>query len=400
MPPRVTRAAAARAAAAAARAAAEAAVAVHEDAGDSTNVPMPVPTPKPLPIPAIPVTPAGQLTPNVLALRNLLIHSSESVTPEVFQTLTGQAQPPVQTPASGEDDTPRPVRPESSERFVKVEFKDFENFDLADPKKIEPWLMDFEACLQSMDVPEARWVQRFLVCDKVSREDRTRIQQEFAPTTSSTWADFLAYVRGKYGPRFYLWKIERDMIEAKAEIILLLHKRLIDLLGLYNRVAAASGQALKSADSIALHFTAVLPFAISEQATRYLQSLPGDDNIFERLYAFALECDIDRKSAPTYALTEDIAYMHTNSTSRKRAPLPNRYQAKRSRLKQPLATGSNRATTPFPLYPNRGSCKNCGRTHALRSCPAYNDTCTGCKRKGHWVAMCRSSGQSQQRTSA
>lgn len=38
------------------------------------------------------------------------------------------------------------------------------------------------------------------------------------------------------------------------------------------------------------------------------------------------------------------------------------------------------------------NCRNCGLTHAPRSCPAYNDTCNACGSKGHWRKQCRKTG--------
>ena len=35
------------------------------------------------------------------------------------------------------------------------------------------------------------------------------------------------------------------------------------------------------------------------------------------------------------------------------------------------------------------TCRNCGKSHKPRQCPAYNDTCDFCNHKGHWKAHCR-----------
>lgn len=37
-------------------------------------------------------------------------------------------------------------------------------------------------------------------------------------------------------------------------------------------------------------------------------------------------------------------------------------------------------------------CYNCNLRHAFRECPAYEDVCSNCKKKGHWAKCCRSSG--------
>lgn len=37
----------------------------------------------------------------------------------------------------------------------------------------------------------------------------------------------------------------------------------------------------------------------------------------------------------------------------------------------------------------RSKCRNCGRTHNPKQCPAYRDTCDSCGRNGHWKAFCR-----------
>ena len=46
---------------------------------------------------------------------------------------------------------------------------------------------------------------------------------------------------------------------------------------------------------------------------------------------------------------------------------------------------------PFANAPQTGQplCRNCGLKHNPRACPAYRDTCSACKAKGHWRKMCR-----------
>ncbi|KAI5731530.1 hypothetical protein M8J77_011720 [Diaphorina citri] len=34
-------------------------------------------------------------------------------------------------------------------------------------------------------------------------------------------------------------------------------------------------------------------------------------------------------------------------------------------------------------------CKRCGKNHPPKSCPAFHTTCTKCKRKGHYPALCK-----------
>lgn len=34
-------------------------------------------------------------------------------------------------------------------------------------------------------------------------------------------------------------------------------------------------------------------------------------------------------------------------------------------------------------------CKRCGNKHKSRSCPAFNKTCTKCKKKNHFAVMCK-----------
>lgn len=36
------------------------------------------------------------------------------------------------------------------------------------------------------------------------------------------------------------------------------------------------------------------------------------------------------------------------------------------------------------------SCRNCGRSHEPRNCPAFNTTCKNCGKKSHWAEFCRS----------
>ena len=40
--------------------------------------------------------------------------------------------------------------------------------------------------------------------------------------------------------------------------------------------------------------------------------------------------------------------------------------------------------------PQISDCRNCGRTHPPRRCPAYNSTCSFCRKKGHWIDKCLS----------
>ena len=43
------------------------------------------------------------------------------------------------------------------------------------------------------------------------------------------------------------------------------------------------------------------------------------------------------------------------------------------------------------------TCRNCGRSHKPRQCPAYNDECKACGAKGHWERCCRKSKRERQR---
>ena len=40
------------------------------------------------------------------------------------------------------------------------------------------------------------------------------------------------------------------------------------------------------------------------------------------------------------------------------------------------------------------ACRNCGRNHEVRKCPAYDKECHKCHKKNHFAKMCRS-GQKQ-----
>lgn len=56
-------------------------------------------------------------------------------------------------------------------------------------------------------------------------------------------------------------------------------------------------------------------------------------------------------------------------------------------------------TEDTPVHGIRGrdrKCGNCGRNHKPRQCPAYNDICDACGRKGHWAALCRKTAKSRQ----
>lgn len=35
-------------------------------------------------------------------------------------------------------------------------------------------------------------------------------------------------------------------------------------------------------------------------------------------------------------------------------------------------------------------CGNCGSTHGPRSCPAFNQSCSTCRKRGHFAKLCRS----------
>jgi len=54
----------------------------------------------------------------------------------------------------------------------------------------------------------------------------------------------------------------------------------------------------------------------------------------------------------------------------------------RSRSRGPAA---NRTAPSGP-----SSCRNCGRNHPPKSCPAYKQTCKACGKEGHFAKVCRS----------
>ena len=61
-------------------------------------------------------------------------------------------------------------------------------------------------------------------------------------------------------------------------------------------------------------------------------------------------------------------------------------------------TGTNRGKPVRKYFEHRPTvpqtqqqCQNCGRQHAAKSCPAYNQTCRRCSKRGHFAVMCRSS---------
>jgi hypothetical protein len=66
--------------------------------------------------------------------------------------------------------------------------------------------------------------------------------------------------------------------------------------------------------------------------------------------------------------------------------------AGRQQLKQMTASGSmlnNVNDQNVDAIRNRPNCGNCGTSHAPRKCPAYDDICKFCKKKGHWLRVCR-----------
>ncbi len=56
------------------------------------------------------------------------------------------------------------------------------------------------------------------------------------------------------------------------------------------------------------------------------------------------------------------------------------------------ALGNLGSSTTVDAVTRKKSCGNCGLSHGYR-CPAYNDTCSGCSKRGHWVKFCPGSGQ-------
>ena len=57
----------------------------------------------------------------------------------------------------------------------------------------------------------------------------------------------------------------------------------------------------------------------------------------------------------------------------------------------------NSESAPIHAYTQqrRNPCSNCNLRHAYRECPAYNDRCIRCRKKGHWSKCCRSTKSKQ-----
>lgn len=45
-------------------------------------------------------------------------------------------------------------------------------------------------------------------------------------------------------------------------------------------------------------------------------------------------------------------------------------------------------------HPSKFNCRNCGRVHESRNCPAFGTKCKSCGIKNHWASVCRSKGRS------
>ena len=54
--------------------------------------------------------------------------------------------------------------------------------------------------------------------------------------------------------------------------------------------------------------------------------------------------------------------------------------------KKKISQPSAKTRGPVQNWPE---CKNCGRHHASRQCPAYGQTCRGCGKKNHFQSKCR-----------
>ena len=92
---------------------------------------------------------------------------------------------------------------------------------------------------------------------------------------------------------------------------------------------------------------------------------------------------------PQWALQQTIRLQHSKSAHQRK------YKALRAGNVQLNQLGMPKAEKMYIINRSR-KCRKCDTNHKLWLCPAYNDECSACGSKEHWVRCCRKTTHSKE----